>query len=174
MIRRSAASLSSISSNQDETKPLCDCETVYSLSECYSSSQTSLPPFYHCCRHLPSSGTRSFLNRHPQSRVQGAEMEQKSDFCGGRYPLLVCIQTLDGNTLCAALLKPLFIPLRRGRRVRTPHDVDIPIRLRVAIPQGPISTNAHTSETFQRPSKLTCRDTIGSKILSPTVRSSKS
>ena len=87
-------------------------------------------------------------------------MEQKSDFCDGRYFLLVCIQTSDGNTLCAALLKPLFILFRRGRRVRAPHDVDILIRLRVAIPQGSISTHAHASETFQCPSKLTCRDAI--------------
>ena len=77
-----------------------------------------------------------------------------SDFCGGRYLLLVRIQ------IFAAVLKPVFIPLRGGRRVRAPHDVDILIRLRVAIPQGSISTHAHASETFQCPSKLTCRDAI--------------
>ena len=55
-------------------------------------------------------------------------MEQRSDFCGGRYLLLVRIQ------IFAAVLKPVFILFRRGRRVRAPHDVDIPIRLRAAIP----------------------------------------
>ena len=36
------------------------------------------------------------------------------------------------------MLKPLFVLLRRGRRVRTPRDVDIPICLRVEIPRDTI------------------------------------
>jgi hypothetical protein len=59
-----------------------------------------------------------------------------------------------------AVLRRLSILSDRERRARAPNDVDISIRLRVKIPYGSISTNAHTSETFQRPSILTHRDTI--------------
>ena len=38
-------------------------------------------------------------DQHLRNRVRGAEMEQTLDFCGGRYPLLVRIQSSGGNTL---------------------------------------------------------------------------
>ena len=38
-------------------------------------------------------------DQHLRNRVRGAEMEQTLDFRGGRYPLLVRIQSSGGNTL---------------------------------------------------------------------------
>ena len=83
-------------------------------------------------------------------------MGQRSGFGGGRYPSLVRIQHSSKFVLvCSKRLSPF----RRGRRVCATHDVDIPIRLRIEVPQGSIPTHAHASEAFQYPSQLTRRVT---------------
>ena len=45
---------------------------------------------------------------------------------------------LGRDTLYVAVLRQLFVLSHSWRRVRTLHNVSIPIRLRVEIPQGPI------------------------------------
>ena len=54
-------------------------------------------------------------------------MEKKSNFCSGGYPLLVRIQISDVDTTYVAVLRQLFILSHRWRRVRTPHNVGLPL-----------------------------------------------
>ena len=69
------------------------------------------------------------------------------------------IQISDGDTHCAAVLRPLFILSRRWRRVHTRHDVGTPIRLRVEPPQGQFPPMPAPLTPFSGPPELTACNT---------------
>ena len=78
---------------------------------------------------------------------------------------------LGRDTLYVAVLRQLFVLSHSWRRVRTLHDVGIPIRLRVEIPQGPILPMPVPLKSFSAPPNsstcLPCHDNRNPGSLHP-------
>ena len=127
----------SLSSTQDEAKPPCDCETAYSFGRVIRHHDHPLRFFIAAVVAYTVVCNAVIPEPIPSKSRLGSADGEKSNFCSGRYPLLVRIQISDGDTPYVAVLRLLFILPQRWRRVRT-QDVGISICLRVEIPQGPI------------------------------------
>ena len=106
----------------------------------------------------------------PSKSCLGSADGAKVEFLQQTISIIGAYSDLGRDTLYVAVLRQLFVLSHRWRRMRTPHNVGIPIRLRVEIPQGPIPPIPVPLKPFNvPPNSLAVSRQSKSGVLSPTV-----
>ena len=106
----------------------------------------------------------------PSKLRLGSTDGAKVEFLQRTISIIGAYSDLERDTLYVAVLRQLFILSHRWRRVRTPHNVSIPIRLCVEIPQGPIPPiPVALKPSNVPPNSLAVSRQSKSGVLSPTV-----